>query len=384
MPPIHHKVRTTIFILMFIFGIILSIVIFFPKAVAQSLLEKNTVDFNEQNINIQNLNLSMHLQTPENVNALYMSSWVAGTSEMRANLVKIIENNPNLNAIVIDFKDSEGVVSLPAPDGASADRVASASKRVTDLKDFIQQLHAKNIYVIARIATFEDPIYAKNHPEQAVQIYGGKLWKDKHGLAWADPAGKVFYNYIKDLSLEAFNMGFDEINLDYVRFPTDGSAHQIYPIAGLDPAKEAVIKEFFIFMDKNIRQRKIPMSADVFGQIVSTPDGMGIGQHYEDILPYVDAICPMIYPSHFVSGYKNIKNPAEHPYEIISASMKDAIARRDAIGFNTVIRPWYQDFDLGAVYTREMVQDQIRAGRELGLKSYLIWDPKNKYKELAN
>ncbi len=319
----------------------------------------------------------IHILKPENVKGAYMSSWVAGTSSIRSRLTNLV-NTTELNSLVIDFKDSTGVISIPAGDNASQDRINAASKRAADLPKYLEELHSHNIYTIARISVFEDPIYAKHNPSFAVQNSKGNVWADKHGLSWVDPGYKEFHQYILDLALEAHSIGFDEINFDYIRFPTDGSRDKVYPVTK-DANQQLAITNFIKFIHDELKSRDIPMSIDVFGQIVSTKDDMGIGQYYEDLLSNTDAIAPMVYPSHFYPGYKNIKSPESSPYETIKLSLTDAVNRKNAIISNTEIRPWIQDFSLAVPYDAKMVRAQINAAKDLGINSFLLWDPKNRY-----
>jgi hypothetical protein len=290
-----------------------------------------------------------------------------------------------INSVVVDFKDSTGIVSIPAEFDASLDRKNAQSNRVLNLKDYIQELHDNNVYVVARIACFQDPIYSKNHIGESVQNPDGSLWIDKHNLSWVDPANKDFQKYILDLSIEAYGLGFDEINLDYIRYPTDGSIDKIFPISGVSEnwSKQKNITDFVIYMHDNLKNKNIPLSISVFGQIVSDKNDMGIGQYYEDLLPYVDSISPMVYPSHFYKGYKDLTNPEKSPYDTIYFSLKDAIYRRDLLGVETEIRPWLQDFSLTVPYNEQEIKAQIKAANDLGIYSFLLWDPKNRYTENA-
>ncbi len=349
----------------------------FSKIKNETNLEDN---FIESQIN-QEIEKDLHIPKPEHVRGIYMSSWVAGTKNFRNNLTNLVMDT-ELNAIVIDFKDSEGVVSTPAGIGASMDRINAGSKRAPDLQNYIAELHSKGIYTVARIAVFEDPIYSKNNFAEAVQTSQGSLWKDRHGLSWVDPSSLDFHQYILELCLEAYDLGFDEINLDYIRFPTDGSKDKVFPISDYSQ-KQKIITDFVSYIYKELNSRSIPMSIDVFGQIVSTADDMGIGQYYEDLLVNTDIISPMVYPSHFYPGYKNLSRPESMPYETIKYSIQDAIRRREAIGSTTEIRAWVQDFSLAIPYGLYEVKEQIRALEELGIQSYFVWDPKNKYTKEA-
>lgn len=322
----------------------------------------------------------LHIEKPEHVKGVYMSSWVAGTQSVRDRLTKLVEET-EINSIVIDFKDSSGVVSIPAKETDSVDRKNAASRRAPQLANYINELHAKDIYVIARIAVFEDPIYATHNANEAVQLEGGILWKDRHGLAWVDPGSTQFHAYILNLANEAYDLGFDEINFDYIRYPTDGVGKKIFPISG--NVNQDVITGFLGHMYKELSAKEIPVSIDVFGQIVTDKTHMGIGQHYESLLAVTDAICPMVYPSHFYPGYHNLKSPESSPYETIRLSLADALFRRNAINSKTEIRPWIQDFSLSVTYGPKEVEAQIQAAKDLGIHSWILWDPKNRYTKEA-
>ena len=123
------------------------------------------------------------------------------------------------------------------------------------------------------------------------------------------------------------------------------------------------------------------MSADVFGLVTEAVEDMGIGQHFEYVLPYVDYLSPMVYPSHYASGYDGFKNPSIEPYKVILSSMGKAVARAKKMGQDPLkLRPWLQDFNLGAAYTPEMITAQIKATNDVGLNSFLLWDAANRYR----
>lgn len=319
-----------------------------------------------------------HIKTPEHVKAIYMSSWVVGSPDFRNKLVKLIDDT-EINALVIDVKDNTGVISW---DG-----------RVRDLNEFIDILHKKNIYLIARIASFQDPLYVKNNPEEAVHSKStGKIWKDNKGVPWVDSGSKKMWEYIDVISKESYARGFDEINLDYIRFPTDGPLSDMtFPISG-DRAKTdkaGIISDYYHYITDSLHKEGIPVSGDLFGIIMITNvDIPVLGQDMHTALETFDYVSPMIYPSHFYSGTAGFKNPAEHPGEIISYSMSKGIEIADEVASSTgqatstiraKYRPFYQDFDMGAKYTAEMVRAQITAGEKLGINSWMLWDPANQY-----
>ncbi len=319
-----------------------------------------------------------HVMTPKHVKAIYMSSWVAGTPPVRAPLIKLIDTT-ELNAVVIDVKDNTGVLSW---DG-----------RIRDLNALIAELHAKNIYVIARIAAFQDPLYVKLHPKTAVtNVNTGKIWRDRKGEPWVDTGSKGMWEYLVDIGKKSYALGFDELNFDYIRFPTDGDLKAMrYPISkerGLTD-KRGIVKEFYAYLHDQFSPLGIPISGDLFGIIATnTNESKTLGQDLGDALTSFDYVSLMVYPSHFYKGTAGYDNPAAHPGEIIAYSTKGAIdiaiatASSTGIASSTLIaklRPWYQDFDMGATYTKEMVRAQITAGEKFGVNSWMLWDPANKY-----
>lgn len=323
-----------------------------------------------------------HIKTPENVRSIYMSSWVAGTPSIRSRLVKIIDDT-EINAVVIDVKDNTGLISW--------------NGRIRDMDEFIDELHSKNIYVIARIACFQDPTYVMLHQNQAVHSKKtGGIWKDYKGVPWVDTGSKDMWEYIEKISKESYVRGFDEINLDYIRFPTDGALSDMtFPVSG-DRAKfdkPGIVSDFYHYITEELHKENIPVSGDLFGIIMVTKmDIPALGQDMHTALQTFDYVAPMVYPSHFYPGTAGYEKPAQHPGEIISYSMKlgleiaDEVASSTGQATSTVrakYRPWYQDFDMGGVYTAEMVRAQINAGENLGIKSWMLWDPANKYTPAA-
>lgn len=324
----------------------------------------------------------IHVQTPLHVKAIYMSSWVAGAPSIRERLVKMIEGT-ELNAIVIDVKDNTGVLTW--------------DERTKDLPEFLDELHKKNIYVIARVAAFQDPAYVKAHPEQAVHSKStGGIWKDHKGVPWVDTGSRDMWDYIYGVSKKSYDMGFDEINLDYIRFPTDGSlTDMVFPVSGVRATtdKVGIVSDFYRYITDKLRADGIPTSADIFGIVLTTrADVPVLGQDPHVALETFDYVAPMIYPSHFYAGTAGFQNPAAHPGEIIAYSMEKAMKIADEVASSTgkatstiraKYRPWYQDFDMGATYTADLVRAQIEAGQSLGVGSWMLWDPANKYTPTA-
>jgi hypothetical protein len=247
-----------------------------------------------------------HLKTPEPVKALYMSSWVAGNKELRNKLVDIVDTT-ELNSIVIDIKDYTGRISFEVDD-PELKKFGSVEKRITDMKEFISELHKKNIYVIGRLSTFQDSFLIKTHPEYAVKTKAGKVWGDYKGVGWLDAGAKPVWEYVASIGKESYAQGFDEINFDYIRFPSDGNMIDIsYPYSE-GRIKSQVLNEFFAFVDTYFHEKNIPISADIFGMTTSNRDDLGIGQIIENALAHFDYVAPMVYPSHYPP---NFNGPAD-------------------------------------------------------------------------
>lgn len=324
-----------------------------------------------------------HIKTPKPVRGIYMTSWVAGTPSIRQKVVKLIRDT-EVNAVVIDVKDYSGKVAFNTSD-AYIDKLGSEEVRIRDLREFIEALHQEDIYVIARISVFQDPHFAKKFPHLAVQRKDGAIWKDRKGLSWVDPSSREMWDYIVAVGNASEQLGFDELNFDYVRFPSDGdTSNMVFPVGQGTRPKSDVIEEFFAYLDTHLESTGIPISVDLFGFTTSNTDDLNIGQILEKAAPHVDYIAPMVYPSHYPDNYNGFANPAAHPYEIVHKAMADAVRRLMAASSTPdKLRPWLQDFDLGATYTAEMIQKEHQAVYDAGLDSWMMWDPKNVYTKEA-
>jgi len=347
-----------------------------------------------------------HQSLPEAVKGIYMTACVAGTPSFRAKLLKLA-NETEINSIIIDIKDYSGTISFFIDNPLFKDN-AGGGCRVADMTEFIKNLHDNNIYVIGRITAFQDPYITKVHPEWAVKKNSDRsvVWKDRKGISFADAGNKDMWSYLVDLALESYAIGFDEINFDYIRFPSDGDMNDIYfpwsndilinniarPAVGTStPAvksgKSIVLRNFFEYLHENLKDTGLIISADLFGMTATNYDDLNIGQVLEDAAPYFDYICPMVYPSHYPVGFLNYKSVAEvnaHPYDIVNYSMKIAVERLKAIGESPLkLRPWLQDNDYPVPYTPAMVRAQIQATYDVGLTSWMLWDAGNTYTQSA-
>ncbi|MFW5853230.1 MAG: putative glycoside hydrolase [Patescibacteria group bacterium] len=325
----------------------------------------------------------VNLPPPEVVRGIYITSWVAGTPTLVNNLINFVENSP-LNAVVIDIKAEDGLLSYQPLDLKLKD-FGSGTNRIRKLPELIKRFNDKGIYVIGRLSAFQDPFLANKKPALAFKnTKTGNLWVDRKGLAWVRSDKEEVWEYLVKIARDAYAQGFDEINIDYIRFPSDGTMAELES-GDFIKTKTESIKDFVIYLDQELRQESgIPLSVDLFGLAMSSIDGVGIGQHLEDIVPYVDYISPMIYPSHYASGSFGYTAPAHYPYEIVLRSLTDGLSRLEAINQPAEkIRPWLQDFNIGATYDRTKIEAQIKAVTDAGLNSWIFWDPKNVYTKEA-
>lgn len=355
--------------------------IFFTFLGISSFLEIQNLKYLAGPVTVENKEIkNFHIKTPEPVKGIYMTSWVAGTKYWREELINLIDST-ELNSVIIDVKDYSGRIAFEVAD-PELQEIGSSENRIPDIKEFLEYLHGKNIYVIARISVFQDSFLVKKNPELAVKRNNGTTaWKDYKGVAWLDPCAIEVWDYTVKIGKEAERVGFDELNFDYIRFPSDGNMKDIgYSHCPAQFTKSEIMKDFFSYLKEQLKKTELPLSADVFGMITTNTDDLNIGQILEKTEPYFDYICPMVYPSHYPTTYDGYKNPALHPYEIISHAMASSSARLLAASSTpSKLRPWLQDFDLGATYDAEMVRKEKQAVYDSGLSSWLLWSPSNKY-----
>lgn len=342
--------------------------------------------------------------TPDAVKGIYMTACVATAPSLRDKLVALVEET-ELNSIVLDVKSYDGWISYDVEDERLKGAVGGPCK-VTDLKGLLADLHEKGIYMIARVASFQDPVAVKADPSIAVKKKSdpNAIWKDHKGITWIDAGAKSHWEYLVLLAKDAYAIGFDEINFDYIRFPSDGNMSDIlYPESGARK-KADVIEEFFSYLHDELSGTGMKISADLFGMVTTNKDDLNIGQVLERALPYFDYIAPMVYPSHYPKNFNGWPDPNKVPYEIIEYSMGEAALRARATstpiaGFahalipsttpalyakdpydpKEKLRPWLQDNNYPVPYTPEMVRAQIQATYDVGLDSWLLWNAGNRY-----
>ncbi len=326
---------------------------------------------------------------PEVIKAIYATSWSVSSEKKLQYLLNLIDST-ELNAIVIDVKDYSGYIAYNT-DLALPKMYDAVEIRMPTLNRLIKRLHDKNIYIIGRISVFQDVRLALARPDLALYSSStGAVWKDRKGLAWMDSSSKEVWDYNIAVANEILSRGFDEANFDYVRFASDGKMSDIkYPVWDETTLKVNVMRDFYAYVRNQIPSA--PISADLFGLTTINTDGLGIGQHLEYALPSFDAVAPMTYPSHYAAGFIGLQNPAAYPYEVVKYSMDTALTRAEklAVVASTTpigkLRPWIQDFDIGADYDAEKVRAQIKAWEDAASNSpeffggWMIWSPSNVY-----
>ena len=339
-----------------------------------------------------------HLKTPEPLKGVYMTQCVAGTPSFRDKVVRLIDDT-ELNSIIIDIKDYTGTVSF-LTGNKEIDSIVGTGCKVSDMQEFVENLHNKNIYVIGRVTVFQDPAFTKAHPNLAVKRKSdGGVWKDRKGISFIDVGARPFWDYIISIATSSYAIGFDEINFDYIRFPSDGDMKDISFTHTGTTTKKEILRQFFEYLDSKIAGTGVVTSADLFGMTTTNTDDLGIGQVLEYALLNFDYVSPMVYPSHYPPKFNGWPDPNKVPYEIIKFSMGAGVARTnflekeiasstpDAKVLERInplqLRPWLQDNDYPVHYTAEMVRKQIQATYDVGLTSWMLWDPGNTYTEAA-
>jgi hypothetical protein len=323
-----------------------------------------------------------HFVKPDHVRGIYLTAWSAGSKKKMAKMMDLMDTT-ELNAVVIDVRDTGEMywdTGIPFAQDVRANEHAVPHPEVV-----FEQLAKHNVWPIARIACFRDDFVPKKYPNRCVQFANGTAWHDRSNHHWLDPYNKDNWQYIADTVEWALKVGFPEIQLDYVRFPSEGkSSTQVFPGKKKydDPkAKpEDVIAAFCHFIRDKVKSKNAVLSADIFGIISSTKGDEGIGQELEKVAEPFDVMSPMVYPSHFAKGEYGIPDPNLAPYDILKKSFADYKRRLP----NKVIRPWLQDFSLrGVHYGIPQVLAQIKAAHEAGYDDFLMWNAGNHYTEGA-
>ncbi|HYZ91960.1 MAG TPA: putative glycoside hydrolase [Actinomycetota bacterium] len=315
---------------------------------------------------------------PVKVKGILMTGYTAGGSRFD-DLLALLKRT-ELNTAVIDVKDERGEISW-IPRSEQARMAGAGYPKILDPAATIRRLHRAGVYVIGRIVTFQDSIMSSVRPDLAIQDLKGGPWKSYKGLSWLDPYSIQAQDYNISLAVEAVELGFDEIQFDYVRFPSDGDTGSMWSRYKDERAPHDTIRQFLARARGQLVPRGAYISADLFGLAALVSDDLGIGQKLELIAREVDYVSLMLYPSHYNKPEYGIPDPEREPYKTVAVSLRDA--KRRIAGTRAKLRPWLQDFTLRVPYTPAEVRAQIQAANDNGIDEWILWNARSRYTEDA-
>ena len=320
---------------------------------------------------------------PDQVRALYVNAWAFGGSRFRE-LIRLADAS-DVNALVIDLKDDTGYLTYPSKVPTAIAIGANRELRARDTEARVRELLAHGIYPIARIVVAKDPLLAEQKPEWAIRSTAGGLWRDRRGTAWVDAFNDSVWVYAADLAAEAVAMGFAEVQFDYVRFPDEPRARMasaVFPARRAGESTREGVQRNLKLLRERMRGHDVPVTLDVFGMTTVMTGDMGIGQVWEDLVSVSDVVLPMVYPSHYAPGMYGTDTPNAEPYLVVRRALEDGLKRSAALENPASIRPYLQAFTLGAPrYTAEHVRAQIQAAADVGIDSWVLWNPRSDYRE---
>lgn len=315
--------------------------------------------------------------TPFKVKALYLTAYGAASHSIRDTALQTIKTN-NMNALVIDVKTDRGFIPFKVDIPLAKEIGAQNLILFKDMPAFMAKLKQQNLYLIARIVTFKDDLLAEARPEWAVKK-NGDLFYDREDLAWADPFRKEVWSYNIAIAKAAAEMGFDEIQFDYVRFPDTKGV--VFSQPSTIKTRTETISGFLTAAHKALAPYNVMVSADIFGYVAWNTGDTGIGQDIHQVVNAVDVVSLMLYPSGFQFGIPGYRNPITHPYQIIELSLKRAQERTGVSPLR--FRPWLQAFrDYafgGGSFGEDRMFAQIDATENFGASGYMFWNPRNSY-----
>ncbi len=319
---------------------------------------------------------------PHPVRAAYLTYYGVGDRRIRERVLDLV-GHTELNGVVIDVKGDRGLIPYRTEVPAA---LAAGAQGPVIIKDFDAQLaalKARGIYTIARIVVFKDNVLANHRKDLAIiDTRTGRPWVDREKLAWVDPFREEVWNYAIAIAKEAAAKGFDEIQFDYLRFPTDGRLSAArYSRPNNSTTRLPTIAAFLKKARRELEPTGVFISADVFGYTAFNANDTDIGQRIEELAPYLDYICPMVYPSGYHLGIPGYRNPVAHPYEVVHESVR--LTRQRSEHATLQVRPWLQDFrdyafDRRPFGVRE-IRAQMRGAAEAGAVGWMLWNPRNDY-----
>ncbi|MBI4636779.1 MAG: carboxypeptidase regulatory-like domain-containing protein [Candidatus Rokubacteria bacterium] len=320
--------------------------------------------------------------SPHVVKAAYLTYYGVTDRAIRGRVLDAVDRT-ELNAVVIDVKGDRGWILYRTEVPLAVEAGAQGPAVLRDVEGLLAGLKARGIYTIARIVVFKDNVLASHRPDWAVRdARTGQPWIDNERLAWVDPFREEVWDYNIGLAREAVRKGFDEVQFDYVRFPTDGrlGAAQ-YAKPNNRETRLPAIAGFLARARRELGPMGAFVAADVFGYTAFNENDTDIGQRIEQLVPHLDYICPMVYPSGYHRGIPGYRNPVEHPYQVVRESVR--LIRKRSGAAQVRVRPWIQDFRDYAfdrrVFAEAEIRAQIRGADDAGGAGWMLWNPRNEY-----
>lgn len=319
------------------------------------------------------------------VKGIYVTAYSAGGERMQT-LLDLLDKT-ELNSMVIDIKDDAGYITYKT-DNAELQKMGHPQPFIGDINKLMARLKEHEVYPIARVVVFKDSVLAKKNPELSFVNANGSVWANKGGDSFVNPYNEDVWKYNVEIAKEAANLGFKEIQFDYVRFPEGFEQREDkLKYTKNDKPRVEIIADFVKYAKAELAPLGVRVSVDIFGYAASVPAAEGIGQDFVKISKNVDVISPMVYPSHYSTGWFKVKDPDKDPYATIKGSMVDTHKKLDPLGsYKPIIRPWIQDFTaswLGSghyvKYGKQQVEDQIRALKDENVDEFLLWNANNRY-----
>ena len=319
------------------------------------------------------------------VKGIYVTGPVAGSERMN-DLITLVDAT-ELNTMVIDVKNDEGEITWKM-DSGSVLEMGNGVAYIRDISALMETLKEHGIYTIARIVCFKDPVFAQNHTDCALRKPDGGFVTDAYGLAWVNPYDEEVWAYLAEIAQAALDVGFDEVQFDYVRFPIGSDADVAdYKVDLSVNTKEQAISGFLAYASEQIHEKGGVVTADVFGTVIDSPtDIERVGQNYAELGKRVDVLSPMVYPSHYGPGVFGYDVPDAHPYETVYQALMQSqkVLGQDTGEECAIVRPWLQAFTATWVsghisYEGEQIQEQIQAVYDAGYEEWILWNATCRY-----
>jgi hypothetical protein len=298
---------------------------------------------------------------PRIVRGLRASKYVAADDAQFADLLGLADRTL-INALVFDTKDESGFVLYESAVAAAA--ALDSIRPMYDVGARLAAARERGLYTITRVVSFEDQVWVKADP--AAKLAG----------SWIDPRDPANWEYPLALAVEACELGFDEIQFDYVRFPAGQTAAAV---RRTDPTTQetrlAAIHGFLAEARARLHPMGCAVSADIFAIVLSTPDDQGIGQRPEEVSRVVDAVSPMVYPSHYSDGWLGFADPNDYPGPVTADALDDGAPR---LASPSLMRPWLQAF----WWTSDQIRASIAEAEARGF-GWILWNAAGTYPESA-